>query len=123
MVSKNVRIFTRNSNKFKKMKITSQKIGANLALNKINIGRADSDQLKINDSGKNVIFAIDVSGSMSYDLRLIRTQLKNKIPDLIGINDTISIIWFSGRSQSGILKEGVTVSNLQDLQKLNEAID
>src|SRR5690606_16828247 len=104
------------------MNIKSQKVGDNLALNKIEITRVVTDELKVNP-GKNVIFAIDVSGSMSWDLPKMRQQLKNKIPDLIGYNDTISIIWFSGQNQAGILKEGVEVQNIQDLQRLNDAID
>jgi hypothetical protein len=60
---------------------------------------------------------------MYGELPKIRQQLKNKIPNLIGVNDTISIIWFSGRSQAGVLKEGVRVQNLLDIQQLNDAID
>lgn len=103
------------------MKIKTQKINQNLSINKIVLDKkSDSDVVQ---SGKNVIFAIDVSGSMYNELPKIRQQLKNKIPNLIGVNDTISIIWFSGRNQAGVLKEGVRVQNLIDIQQLNEAID
>lgn len=103
------------------MEIKTQKINSNLSINKIVLDKkTDSD---IVQAGKNVIFAIDVSGSMYHELPKMRQQLKNKIPDLIGVNDTISIIWFSGRSQAGILKEGVKVQNLIDIQQLNDAID
>ena len=71
----------------------------------------------------NFIFVIDVSGSMSGDLSLIRKQLKNKLPNLVKEGDTVTIIWFSGRDQAGILKEEVEVKALTDLQSLNEAID
>ena len=60
---------------------------------------------------------------MYGSLPQIRQQLKNKIPSIISDVDTISIVWFSGRNQSGILKEGVRVKNLVDLQQLNDAID
>ena len=104
------------------MQITSQKIGANDALNCIQLPAViTTADVKI--PAKNVVFAIDVSGSMSYELRLIRQQLKNKIPSLIGPNDTITIIWFSGNNQAGVLQEGVEVKNLVDLQKLNDSID
>jgi hypothetical protein len=71
----------------------------------------------------NHIIVIDVSGSMSYDLPLVRTQLKNKLPDLLGDSDTVSILWFSGNNESGILKEEVEVKSLKTLSDLNNAID
>ena len=72
----------------------------------------------------NHLIVIDVSGSMSYDLPEIRKNLKNKISSLIKSNeDTISIIWFSGNNDAGILKEGVKVNSLKQLKDLNESID
>ena len=71
----------------------------------------------------NFIFVIDVSGSMYYDLELIRRQLKNKLPNLVKAGDTVTFIWFSGHDQAGILQEEVEVKALTDLQMLNEAID
>lgn len=71
----------------------------------------------------NFIFVIDVSGSMHNDLALIRKQLKNKLPNLTKVGDTITLIWFSGKDQAGILKEEVEVRALTDLQNLNDAID
>jgi hypothetical protein len=71
----------------------------------------------------NFIFVIDVSGSMYRDVEMIRKQLKNKLPNLVKEGDTITLIWFSGKDQAGILKEEVEVKALTDLQSLNEAID
>ena len=71
----------------------------------------------------NFIFVIDVSGSMYYDLQLIRKQLKNKLPNLTKVGDTITLIWFSGNGQAGILQEEVEVKGLTDLQVLNDNID
>lgn len=102
------------------MKIQSNKITQNLALNAILLQTAAN---VVVPKGVNHIYACDVSGSMSYDLRQMRTQLKNRIPDIVGTEDTITIIWFSGRGQAGVLKEGVQVKNLVDLQALNDAID
>ena len=45
----------------------------------------------------NHIFVIDCSGSMSYDLPKIRKQLKNKLPSLLKQDDTVSLVWFSGK--------------------------
>ena len=71
----------------------------------------------------NHIFVVDVSGSMSWELPKIRTQLKNKLSNLMKEGDTISIVWFSGSRDSGILKEEVEVKSLKTLSDLNDAID
>ena len=71
----------------------------------------------------NHVFVVDVSGSMYYDLPLIRTQLKNKLSNIMKDGDTISIVWFSGRHDAGILKEEVEVKSLKTLSDLNDAID
>jgi hypothetical protein len=102
--------------------VKSEKLSNKIALNCLALNNSAQTQVLIKPA-KNVIFCCDVSGSMYRDLSKMRTQLKNRIPDLIGENDTISIIWFSGRTQAGILKEGVKVNNPVDLQNLNSAID
>lgn len=72
----------------------------------------------------NHLVIVDVSGSMSNDLPEIRKNLKNKLSNLVkGETDTVSIIWFSGRNEAGILKEEVHVNSLKQLTDLNEAID
>jgi hypothetical protein len=60
---------------------------------------------------------------MSYELPKIRDQLKKKLPKLLGPKDTISIIWFSGRGQCGVLLEAEPVATLTDLTIVNQAID
>jgi hypothetical protein len=71
----------------------------------------------------NHLFVVDCSGSMSYDLPKIREQLKKKLPKLLQKDDTMSIIWFSGRKQFGTLLEAEPVATLTDLQAVNSAID
>lgn len=71
----------------------------------------------------NHIFIVDVSGSMSGELSLIRKQLKNNLSTIMNEGDTITIIWFSGRWDCGILKEEVEVRSLKTLEDLNNAID
>ena len=71
----------------------------------------------------NHIFVVDVSGSMSWELPKIRTQLKNKLSNIMKEGDTISIVWFSGSRDAGILKEEVEVKSLKTLSDLNDAID
>jgi hypothetical protein len=71
----------------------------------------------------NHVFVVDVSGSMSWELPKIRTQLKNKLSNLMKEGDTISIVWFSGSRAAGILKEEIEVKSLKTLSDLNDAID
>lgn len=71
----------------------------------------------------NHVFVVDVSGSMSGELPQIRTQLKNKLSNLMKDGDTISIVWFSGSRDAGILKEEVEVKSLKTLTDLHDAID
>lgn len=80
-------------------------------------------ELKLVNDPTNHIIVIDCSYSMNYELPKIRKQLKNKLPNLVKENDTVSIIWFSGRNEYGILKEEVEVKSLKDLSDLNNAID
>lgn len=65
----------------------------------------------------------DVSGSMSYDLPKVREHLKARLPSMVRDNDTVTIIWFSGRSEFGVLMEGEKVATLKDLKAVNEKID
>ena len=65
---------------------------------------------------------VDVSGSMSRDLRDIRANIKSWITGTKP-NDEISIVWFSGRQQAGTLIERETVKNLAQLENLKSVID
>lgn len=69
------------------------------------------------------IVTIDVSGSMWGSLESLRTHLKNKLSTLVGENDTVSIIWFSGKGEFGTIFEGVEIRTLTDLSKVHSAID
>lgn len=71
----------------------------------------------------NHTLVIDCSGSMYNELPKIREQLKKKLPKILGEKDVISIIWFSGRGQCGILLEAEPVATLVDLSAVNAAID
>lgn len=71
----------------------------------------------------NHLAVIDCSGSMSGELGRIRDQLKRRLPTLLGPEDTFSLIWFSGRGESGVLLEAEPVATLKDLQKVNQALD
>jgi hypothetical protein len=71
----------------------------------------------------NHIFAIDCSGSMYGELGKIRQQIKNKLSMLVKENDTVSIIWFSGRGQCGVIVEGLQIKTNEGLLQLQKAVD
>lgn len=71
----------------------------------------------------NHIACVDCSGSMTSDLPRIRDQLKRKLPKQLHEGDTFSLIWFSGRSEFGVLLEAEPVATLTDLDRVNKAID
>ena len=78
---------------------------------------------KETDAPTNHIVVVDCSGSMYSDLPKIRTHLKNKIPTMVKPDDTLTVIWFSGRDQYGVLFEGAAVHGLSDLGKINSTIN
>jgi hypothetical protein len=69
------------------------------------------------------IVVVDVSGSMSDDLPDLREQLKAKLANLIGLDDTLTVIAFSGRSQVYTLFCGVDAPSLDKLQEIKGSID
>jgi hypothetical protein len=99
----------------------SYKITDNLYISNVVFG-AEPDE-KLVQPTVNHILVIDCSGSMSWDLPKIREQLKLKLPKLLSDNDTVSIIWFSGKGECGVLVEGEVVKGLKDLSDLNRSID
>ena len=69
------------------------------------------------------IMVVDVSGSMSGDLPELRAQLKRKLRTLIRDHDALSIVWFSGRGEFGILMECIQLPLLTDLKVVETAVD
>lgn len=69
------------------------------------------------------IIVTDISGSMYSDLPELRIHLKNKLATLVGPNDTVSLVWFSGRGQFGTIVEAMKVNGVADLSSLHTAID
>ena len=74
-------------------------------------------------SPTNHVVVIDCSGSMYGELPEIRTQLKKKLPKLLAEQDTLSVVWFSGKGQFGTLIENEPVATLADLKDVEKAID
>lgn len=71
----------------------------------------------------NHVYVVDVSGSMYYDLPKIRQHLKNTISLVAKPDDTFSVIWFSGRSQCGVVFENVLVSDTSTISMMHDSID
>jgi len=69
------------------------------------------------------IIIIDCSGSMTGNLPDLRNHLKNKVAKMMREDDTLSIVWFSGRGQYGTILENTSVPNLRELQEVHQAID
>lgn len=105
------------------MYIISYAISDSLYLVHNHVSDPDSNVAAPVDIPTNHVVVIDCSGSMSGDLPKIREQLKRKLPKLLGEKDTISIVWFSGRNQFGVLLEAEPVATLADLKDVNAAID
>jgi len=69
------------------------------------------------------IFVIDCSGSMSGELSTIRKDLFNKISTILKPSDSVTIIWFSGRNEYGVILEDYTVHSNIALEKVREIIN
>lgn len=82
----------------------------------------DAETVKVVPATNHII-AIDCSGSMYAELPKIRTQLNNKLATLVRENDTVSIIWFSGRGEAGFIVKGQEIKSVQGLAALQKAVD
>ena len=69
------------------------------------------------------IFALDLSGSMSSSISSLKSDLKNKISTMISPKDYLSIIYFSGKNQAGIILEKYNISDPDGLTNAHQAID
>jgi hypothetical protein len=103
------------------MSVLSYKVSDNLYLVKSALPTTAKAQLV--EVPTDQIFVVDCSGSMWGDLSKVREHLKKKLPKMISEKDTVSIVWFSGRGQCGILLEAEPVATLTDLANVNKAID
>lgn len=96
------------------------KLADNLYINCITV---PTTQARVVDPSVAHIMIGDVSGSMAGDLPAMRTQLKLKLPSLVGEHDTVTIIVFSGRGQVYLVCEDMPVRTMSDLSALHATID
>jgi hypothetical protein len=106
-----------------KTTIKNYRINDKLYLANLGVDHDTGTKPKVVDPKTDHIVIIDCSGSMSSELPKIRKHLKNKLATLIGPKDTVTLIWFSGRGECGVLVESEPVADLKDLQAVHKAID
>lgn len=102
--------------------MTSYKISDALFLINQTVSTKEAPKV-VSSSPTDHLFIIDCSGSMWGELSKIAQQLKDRLPKTLKEEDTLSIIWFSGRGQSGALLEGERVNTLADLETVKKQID
>jgi hypothetical protein len=71
----------------------------------------------------NYVYVVDVSGSMYQSLSDIKTHLKNTISLITSAGDTVSILYFSGKSQCGVVCENIDVSSIESIELLKKSVD
>lgn len=69
------------------------------------------------------LIPIDVSGSMYGDLPAVRRDLKRLIDTKVSHDDTVTILYFSGKGQFGTVVEAASVRSSDDRRALFDAID
>ena len=102
---------------------SSFKVSTSMYLVRQPIGKGAQASAKPVETPTDHLLVIDCSGSMSYDLPKLREQIKRKLPKMLKKADTLSVVWFSGRGQCGVLLESEPVADLGDLKKVEAAID
>jgi len=102
---------------------SSYKISKDMHLVRLPVGKGASVTAKAVDVPTDHIYVIDCSGSMYNDLPKVANQVKRKLPKSLKATDTLTVIWFSGRGQCGVLLEAEPVATLTDLKKVEEAVD
>lgn len=85
--------------------------------------KPESSETKVVEVNTHNTFIIDCSGSMYGELAQIRTDLYNKISTMLKPNDSVTIIWFSGRGQFGVLLEDYHVDSAIGLNKVKDLIN
>lgn len=94
--------------------------GQQLVLQTVKSENTEKKQIKI---PIHHTFIIDCSGSMYSELGQIRKDLYNKISTILKPDDSVSIIWFSGKGQFGVLLEDYHVNSAIELSKVKSLID
>lgn len=95
-------------------------IGNGLVLRRVSVKNENVVEVR---PKRNHIFVIDVSGSMYSDIPKIASHTKEKLMSSVAYGETVSMIYFSGKGQYGVIVEAFEVNALSDFQTLNKKID
>lgn len=74
-------------------------------------------------SSCNHVYVVDVSGSMYGSLPEVRNNLKNAITSSMKDGDTLTVIYFSGKGQTGTVFEKLKIDSIDAITKVQSAID
>jgi len=85
--------------------------------------KPENGNQKVVDVSAHHTFIIDCSGSMWGELDSIRRDLYNKISTMLKLSDSVTLIWFSGRNECGVLLEDYHVNGTTELSKVKNLID
>lgn len=102
-------------------KASSFQVGTNLFLVRQDV-LADKPAKPVPEPVHHLVI-VDCSGSMTGELPQLRRQLKNKLASLVKKDDTVTLIWFSGRGEFGTVIEAEPVHDLPDLKAVHEMVD
>ena len=69
------------------------------------------------------VVLVDVSGSMAGDLPALRAGLVEKLDVLVGPRDTVTLGWFSGAGEHGLLLEAFGLPSLREREKVRKLVD
>lgn len=73
--------------------------------------------------GVHHIFVLDCSGSMTYQLGQIRTDLYNKASTLLKPGDSLTIVWFSSKGEFGVVLEDFRLRSDVSMSQLRTVIE
>jgi hypothetical protein len=85
--------------------------------------KPEAGEEKVVEASMHHTFIIDCSGSMWGELSDIKRDLYNKISTMLKPNDSVTIIWFSGRNECGVLLEDYRIGGAMELNKVKSLID
>lgn len=97
------------------------KISKNLSLVEVSKFQPESNVTKTVELSVNHIICIDVSGSMYSVLPSIITQLKSRLVEIVGNNDSVTIIWFN--QTCGFVGKMLRLSSVDDVRSLNSSLN
>lgn len=66
------------------------------------------------------VLVLDCSGSMSGSLSSMVENLSSKLYTMVGVDDCLSVVWFSGRGEHGVVVERAKLATLKDVAAMQK---